>query len=182
MSHCNKGCYARVSMKASLAVLLAGAIASPAFATVDAYASHISFSAQDLDYSGATRVGVASFYARRFGGRTMADGTPMRLAGNNAASLTLPLGTVARVTNLRTGISAMVTIRDRGPYVRGRLIDLSPGTAAKIGLERRQGLAPVAVEPVRLPSASAQPASAEPASAQHTAPRSRTTPLRLASR
>jgi rare lipoprotein A len=114
---------------------------------------HISFSPQAVDYSGETRVGIASFYARRFGGRRMADGTPMRLAGDNAASLTLPLGTVARVTNLSTRRSAIVVIRDRGPYVRGRLIDLSPGTAARIGLERREGLATVAVEPLHLPSA-----------------------------
>jgi rare lipoprotein A len=114
---------------------------------------HISFSPQPVDFSGETRIGIASFYARRFGGRLMADGTPMRLAGDNAASLTLPLGTVARVTNLATRRSAIVVIRDRGPYVRGRLIDLSPGTAARIGLERREGLATVAVEPLHLPTA-----------------------------
>lgn len=99
------------------------------------------------------RAGIASFYAARFGGRTMADGTPMRLNGDNAASRTLPLGTKALVTNLDTGMSSHVTIRDRGPYVGGRLVDLSPGTARKIGLGSRQGLARVVVTPISIPLA-----------------------------
>jgi rare lipoprotein A len=106
-----------------------------------------------VDRSGGTQRGKASFYAARYSGRTMADGTPMRLYSNNAASLTLPLGTTARVTNLQTGRSAVVTIRDRGPYVRGRIIDLSPATARQIGLSQRQGLAPVEVKPLEVPLA-----------------------------
>jgi peptidoglycan lytic transglycosylase len=104
-----------------------------------------------LDRSGQKRTGKASFYADHYSGRTMADGTPMRLYSNNAASITLPLGTTARVTNLETGRSAIVTIRDRGPYVRGRIVDLSPATARKIGLERKQGLAKVEVAPLTVP-------------------------------
>jgi rare lipoprotein A len=106
-----------------------------------------------LDCSGQSRTGIASFYAKRFGGRTMADGTPMRLNGDNAASRTLPLGTKALVTNLDTGKSSLVTIRDRGPYVGGRLVDLSPGTAHKIGLAPQQGLARVVVTPITVPLA-----------------------------
>ncbi|MGA2188048.1 MAG: septal ring lytic transglycosylase RlpA family protein [Steroidobacteraceae bacterium] len=104
-----------------------------------------------LDRSGRAQVGKASFYASRYSGRTMADGTPMRLYSSNAASLTLPLGTTAEVRNLQTGLSAVVTIRDRGPYVAGRIIDLSPATARKIGLERKQGLAKVEVTPLTIP-------------------------------
>jgi rare lipoprotein A len=104
-----------------------------------------------LDRSGQKRTGKASFYADHYSGRAMADGTPMRLYSNNAASITLPLGTTARVTNLETGRSAIVTIRDRGPYVRGRIVDLSPATARKIGLERKQGLAKVEVAPLTVP-------------------------------
>lgn len=104
-----------------------------------------------LDRSGNTQVGKASFYASRYSGRTMADGKPMRLYSNNAASLTLPLGTTARVTNMQTGMSAVVTIEDRGPYVRGRIIDLSPATARQIGLARKQGIAPVEVTPLTVP-------------------------------
>ncbi len=106
-----------------------------------------------LDRSGRAQTGKASFYAARYSGRTMADGTPMRLYSNNAASLTLPLGTVAKVTNLETGKSAVVTIRDRGPYVDGRIVDLSPATARQIGISTRQGLANVEVKPISLPPA-----------------------------
>jgi rare lipoprotein A len=104
-----------------------------------------------LDRSGEKRTGKASFYADHYSGKTMADGTPMRLFSNNAASITLPLGTTAKVTNLETGRSAIVTIRDRGPYVRGRIVDLSPATARKIGLERKHGLAKVEVAPLTIP-------------------------------
>ena len=106
-----------------------------------------------LDVSGRARVGKASFYAKNLGGKKMADGTPMQLQGNNAASKTLPLGTTAMVTNLETGRTAIVTIRDRGPYVKGRIVDLSPSTAHKIGLEPKEGVTKVEVAPleVRLP-------------------------------
>ena len=104
-----------------------------------------------LDRSGRRRVGVASFYAETFAGRTMADGTPMAPHGNNAASKTLPLGTTARVTSLETGRSAVVTIQDRGPYVKGRIVDLSPSTAQKIGIDRERGVARVEVAPIAVP-------------------------------
>jgi len=104
-----------------------------------------------LDLSGRSRTGKASFYARKFAGRKMADGTPMDPADDNAASRTLPLGTTARVTNLETGQSAVVTIQDRGPYVKGRIVDLSPSTAQKIGITREEGVAPVEVAPISVP-------------------------------
>jgi rare lipoprotein A len=81
----------------------------------------------------------------------MADGAPMDPQGDNAASRTLPLGTTAKVTNVATGKTAIVTIEDRGPYVDGRLVDLSPGTAAKIGITPRQGIAKVVVAPIAVP-------------------------------
>jgi rare lipoprotein A len=105
----------------------------------------------EADLSGRNRVGKASFYADRFGGRKMANGQRMDLKGDNAASRTLPLGTTAKVTNLKTGLSTVVTIQDRGPYVDGRMIDLSPGTAAKIGLTRKEGLTKVEVSPIAVP-------------------------------
>jgi rare lipoprotein A len=104
-----------------------------------------------MDRSGHTRIGKASFYAKMFEGRKMADGTPMRPTGNNAASLTLPLGTTAKVTNLETGKTAIVTIRDRGPYVDGRIVDLSPATARQIGLDKRTGVTRVQVAPIAVP-------------------------------
>lgn len=96
-------------------------------------------------------MGVASFYADWFAGREMADGTPMDPGGDNAASRTLPIGTTAKVTNLATGQSAVVVIQDRGPYAKGRLVDLSPGTAQRIGISRRQGVARVRVSPIAVP-------------------------------
>ena len=104
-----------------------------------------------LDTSGRQRKGVASVYARKFDGRTMADGAPMSPQGDNAASKTLPLGTTAKVTNVETGQSAVVTIRDRGPYVKGRIIDLSPQTASEVGIDKRQGVSRVEVTPLALP-------------------------------
>ena len=103
------------------------------------------------DLSGCKRTGIASVYADMFTGREMADGTRMDPNANNAASRTLPLGTTAKVTNLETGQSAEVTIQDRGPYVKGRIIDLSPATARKIGLDLQDGIATVVVAPIEVP-------------------------------
>jgi rare lipoprotein A len=103
------------------------------------------------DLSGHKRVGKASFYAKKFAGRKMADGSRMKPQGNNAASKTLPLGTTAKVTNLETGQSAVVNIQDRGPYVKGRIVDLSPATAQKIGIEPKEGVAEVEVAPITVP-------------------------------
>jgi len=106
---------------------------------------------READLSGRKRVGAASFYAKQFDGKTMANGTPMDPHSDNAASKTLPLGTTARVTNVETGKSAVVTIQDRGPYVPGRIVDLSPATAHKIGISKRAGVAKVVVAPIAVP-------------------------------
>jgi rare lipoprotein A len=107
-------------------------------------------SPKKVDRSGTVRKGRASYYARRFAGKTMADGTPMDPESNNAASRSLPLGTEARVTNLENGKSARVEITDRGPYVKGRIIDLSSSTATQLDL-KKEGTAPVAVAPIAVP-------------------------------
>jgi rare lipoprotein A len=104
-----------------------------------------------LDHSGKRRIGKASFYARMFAGRKMANGNRMDPQVNNAASRTLPLGTTAKVTNLKTGMSAVVTIEDRGPYVEGRIVDLSPATAQEIGITKREGVTKVEVAPISVP-------------------------------
>lgn len=103
------------------------------------------------DLSGCKRTGVASFYAKKFNGRKMADGTRMDPDADNAASKTLPLGTTATVKNVDTGQSAKVTIQDRGPHVPGRIIDLSPATAREIGLDADKGIARVEVTPIKVP-------------------------------
>jgi rare lipoprotein A (peptidoglycan hydrolase) len=71
-----------------------------------------------IDRTGRPRIGVASYYASFFAGRAMADGARMNPRGINAASRTLPLGTVARVTDLNTHRSAIVRIEDHGAGIR----------------------------------------------------------------
>jgi len=102
------------------------------------------------DRTGKKRLGIASFYHRMFNGRKMADGKRFDPNGINAASKTLPLGTFAVVTNLETRLSAVVRIQDRGPYVDGRIVDLSPRIAEEIGIAK-QGLAKVEVTPIVVP-------------------------------
>jgi len=129
----------------------AGAAAAQPDQGVQAKGATSASKSKKLDRSGRKQVGKASFYSRKFAGRKMADGTPMKPRDDNAASKTLPLGTRARVTNLETGQSTAVTIQDRGPHVRGRIVDLSPGTAEEIGLTRKQGVARVEVAPIAVP-------------------------------
>ncbi len=94
--------------------------------------------------------GKASVYSRKFAYKRMADGTRLDLESNAAASRQLPLGSRAKVTNLQNGKSAEVRIRDRGPYVKGRIIDLSPRTAKNLNIGFR-GVVPVEVTPIKEP-------------------------------
>ncbi len=79
---------------------------------------------------GKTTCGGASWYALT--SRT-ASGERMNPAAMTAAHKTLPLGSKVKVTNLRNNRTVVVRINDRGPFVRGRVIDLSKGAAAKLG-------------------------------------------------
>lgn len=96
------------------------------------------------------RKGKASYYGARFAGKKTASGKPMNPRSNAAASKTLPLGTKAKVTNLKNGKSEEVVIEDRGPYAKGRIIDVSPKTAEKLDL-KKDGTAPVEVKPLQVP-------------------------------
>lgn len=78
--------------------------------------------------------GVASFYGRRFHGRLTANGERFDMGAMTAAHKTLPFGSLVRVTNPRNGRSVTVRINDRGPFVRGRHIDLSRAAAQRIGM------------------------------------------------
>ncbi len=78
--------------------------------------------------------GTASFYGKRFAGRMTASGERFDPTELTAAHKTLPFGTRVLVTNPRTGQSVTVRINDRGPYARGRMIDLSRAAAEEIGL------------------------------------------------
>jgi len=78
--------------------------------------------------------GVASYYGRRFHGRLTANGERFNMNAMTAAHKTLPFGTKVRVTNTRNGRSVTVRINDRGPFIRGRTIDLSRGAAQELSL------------------------------------------------
>lgn len=99
----------------------------------------------------SSEVGLASWYGPPYAGRKGADGTVYDQNAMTAAHLTLPLGTVVRVTNLTTNQSAVVRITDRGPFVRGRIIDLSLAAAKAIGVYRA-GVARVRVEAFSAPN------------------------------
>ncbi len=90
--------------------------------------------------------GKGSFYSDKFHGRKTATGEKFDQNKPTAASKELPLGSKATVTNEETGKSTEVIVNDRGPYVPGRVIDLSKKAARDIGLDKEDGLAPVRVE------------------------------------
>jgi rare lipoprotein A len=90
----------------------------------------------------AAQSGVASVYSSREGSRT-ASGRRLNDGALTAAHRSLPFGSKVRVTNRRNGKAVVVTITDRGPFVRGRVIDLTPAGARALGFS---GLAQVSVD------------------------------------
>lgn len=96
------------------------------------------------------QTGEASYYHDALDGRRTASGERFDQDDTTAAHPTLPLGTEATVTNLETGRTVEVEINDRGPYARGRELDLSKKAAEQIGLDE-DGIAPVHIE-AQLPS------------------------------
>ncbi len=92
-----------------------------------------------------TQVGQASWYGHEFARRKTASGDRFDPHDLTGAHRTLPLGSKVRVTNLHNGRSVLVTINDRGPYLRRRAIDLSYGAASALGMIRR-GIARVRIE------------------------------------
>jgi len=93
------------------------------------------------------QVGTASWYGDYFEGRPTASGEPFDMYDMTAAHLTLPLGTLVRVTNLRNHRSVIVRINDRGPYVDGRIVDLSFNAARVLHFDQ-QGLQRVRLDVV----------------------------------
>lgn len=89
--------------------------------------------------------GQASFYAKRFHGRTTASGDPYDSTAMTAAHRTLPFGTRVKVTNLRNDKSVIVTINDRGPHHRRRIIDVSKAAARELDFVDR-GVTRVRIE------------------------------------
>ena len=82
----------------------------------------------------SVETGLASWYGKELRGRPTASGEPFRPSRRTAAHRTLPLGTVVRVTRADIGDRVRVVINDRGPFVAGRIIDLSEKAARRLGL------------------------------------------------
>ncbi|MGO4214322.1 septal ring lytic transglycosylase RlpA family protein [Terriglobus sp. 2YAB30_2] len=93
----------------------------------------------------STEVGMSSWYGPPYHNRNAANGLPYDQNAMTAAHRTLPMGTVVRVTNLQTNQSAVVKITDRGPFVQGRVLDLSMAAAKATGVYRA-GVAKVRID------------------------------------
>ena len=102
----------------------------------------------------AVSTGDASYYASKFQGRLTASGERFDNEKFTAAHRTLPFGTRVRVTNLSNGRSVVVRVNDRGPFVRGLVIDLSQAAARRLEMVR------AGVVPVRLQAVGASPGRA----------------------
>lgn len=92
-----------------------------------------------------TQAGKASYYADKFQGRKTANGETFRQNRMTAAHQTLPFGTKVKVTNLSNGKTVKVRVNDRGPFVAGRIIDLSKKAARKLGMTQA-GIANVKIK------------------------------------
>lgn len=98
-----------------------------------------------------TETGLASWYGPPYDTRRGSNGEIYNMHAMTAAHRTLPLGTIVRVTNLKTNHSALVRITDRGPFIPGRIIDLSLAAAHKVDVYR-PGVAQVRVEVMQTPA------------------------------
>ena len=93
----------------------------------------------------AIREGIASWYGKKFHGKRTASGEIFDQNAMTAAHRWLPFGTMIRVTNRQSGESVIVRVNDRGPFIKGRIVDLSMAAAARIGV-LRNGLSPALLE------------------------------------
>tara|TARA_B100000686_G_scaffold352180_1_gene453262 strand:- start:664 stop:1311 length:648 start_codon:yes stop_codon:yes gene_type:complete len=90
-------------------------------------------------------IGIASWYGNKFHGRTTANGETYNMYEHTAAHKTLPFNTIIKVVTLKTGLSTLVRINDRGPFIDGRIIDLSLSAARDLNLVK-EGIAEVRLE------------------------------------
>jgi rare lipoprotein A len=105
------------------------AVAALAGATAPARADEGSVSAALRRHNLSSVVGLSSYYGAAFHGRRTADGERFDMFGLSAANKSLPIPCYARVTNLGSGRSVVVRVNDRGPYIRGRILDVSERVA-----------------------------------------------------
>lgn len=125
-----------VTLAAALALLVGGGLVQTDLAKARSV---------DASASGFRQVGLASWYGPGFHGRTTASGERFDQNDLTAAHRKLPLGTEVKVTNLKNGRSIVVEINDRGPYIDGRVIDVSKAAARRLGIVE-EGVAKVRIE------------------------------------
>jgi rare lipoprotein A len=106
-------------------------------------------------------VGIASWYGKKFHGKTTANGETYNMYDMTAAHTVLPMPSIVKVTNLENGKSIRVRINDRGPFVKGRLIDLSYAAAKALGYAK-QGTAKVRVQTLYSADVSAEQVTTRP--------------------
>ncbi len=111
--------------------------------------SYTGGSTQNTRQVGRSWTGMASYYADKFHGRMTANGEIYDMYAMTAAHKKLAFGTIVKVTYLSNGKSVRVRINDRGPFVKGREIDLSLGAAEKIGMVQ-SGVGKVRLEIIKL--------------------------------
>ena len=128
-------------------LLMAGTQGCSVTAPSGDHVSHEASSIQSQPKVRLVSTGRASWYGPGFRGKKTASGEIFDDSKFTAAHKTLPLGTIAKVTNVSNGKSVKVEINDRGPYVDGRIIDLSHAAARALGMVDR-GVAHVEIEPV----------------------------------
>ncbi len=138
-----------ISLPASpLSILSRAAKSTLAAVAVALCLSSCATTAPYFGEKGYTEKGKASYYARKFQGRKMANGETYRRSKLTAAHRRLPFGTHVEVTNLQNNKSVRVEITDRGPFVRGRIVDLSEAAARRIGM-MNSGVVPVRLEVIK---------------------------------
>jgi len=99
--------------------------------------------------------GKASYYGKHFAHKKTASGEPLDPNKKTAASKTLPIGTKAKVINKENGKSTEVVVTDRGPYVKDRIIDVTPKAAEELDM-KKEGVTPVEVKPIEVPKTEEQ--------------------------
>jgi rare lipoprotein A len=136
----------------SVALAIAGVILIPSCAATGNATAKSDSQFPDFWPVESVQKGKASWYSIRtnYGTRT-ASGERLNNTAATAAHKTLPLGTKVRVTNMSNGKAEVVTITDRGPYIRGRIIDVTVGVAERLGFAAR-GVVPVQVEVLTKPA------------------------------
>jgi rare lipoprotein A len=136
----------------SVALAIAGVIIIPSCAATNNATAKSDTKFPDCWPVKSVQSGKASWYSIRtnYGTRT-ASGQRLNNTAATAAHKTLPLGSTVRVTNMANGKAEVVTITDRGPYIRGRIIDVTIGVAERLGFAAR-GVVPVKVEVLARPA------------------------------